>query len=81
MGYCDRVEVTASLHQLERDIKMMQERLREQEAQRGASLEEIAIEANRKQEEYKSAKTAIYQLEEFVKVRDMKDRKQGITPF
>ncbi|KAG0046118.1 Structural maintenance of chromosomes protein 6 [Gryganskiella cystojenkinii] len=67
MDYCDRVEVTAPLQQLDRDIKKIQERLKEQEAQRGASLEEIAIDYQRKQDDYNNAKSAIHQLTEFVK--------------
>ncbi|GJJ74285.1 structural maintenance of chromosomes protein 6 [Entomortierella parvispora] len=65
--YCDRVEVTASVAQLERDIKQMQERLREQEEQRGATLEEIALDMQRKQDLYKTSKLAIHQMEVFVK--------------
>lgn len=61
--------MTATLTKLEREIKEIQERLREQEAQRGASLEEIALDMQRKQDDYKASKLAIYQLEQFVKVR------------
>ncbi|KAF8940184.1 P-loop containing nucleoside triphosphate hydrolase protein [Dissophora ornata] len=64
--YCERVEATATVTQLEREIKQTQERLREQEAQRGCSLEEIAMDMTRKQDEYKAAKLAIYQLKQFV---------------
>ncbi|KAI1318533.1 Structural maintenance of chromosomes protein 6 [Mortierella claussenii] len=64
--YCERVEVTGTTVQLEREIKQIQERLREQEAQRGCSLEEIAVDMKRKQEEYKAAKLAIHQLGQLV---------------
>ncbi|KAG0211312.1 Structural maintenance of chromosomes protein 6 [Mortierella sp. GBA30] len=64
--YCERVEVTATTTQLEREIKQIQERLREQEAQRGCTLEEIAIDMTRRQNEYKSAKLAISEMEKFV---------------
>ncbi|KAG0312255.1 Structural maintenance of chromosomes protein 6 [Dissophora globulifera] len=66
IDYCERVEVTATTAQLEREIKQTQERLREQEAQRGCTLEEIAMDMTRKQDEYKSAKLAIHQLNQFV---------------
>ncbi|KAF9110952.1 Structural maintenance of chromosomes protein 6 [Mortierella sp. AM989] len=64
--YCERVKVTATTAQLEREIKHLQERLREQELQRGCSLEEIAMDMKRKQDEYKAAKLAIHQLGQFV---------------
>ncbi|KAF9425484.1 Structural maintenance of chromosomes protein 6 [Entomortierella beljakovae] len=64
--YCARVEVSGTTVQLEREIKKMQERLREQELQRGCSLEEIALDMTRKQDEYKNAKLAIHQLGLFV---------------
>ncbi|KAF9173455.1 Structural maintenance of chromosomes protein 6 [Mortierella sp. AD010] len=64
--YCARVKVTATTAQLEREIKQIQERLREQELQRGCSLEEIAMDMKRKQDEYKAARLAIHQLGQFV---------------
>ncbi|ORZ28501.1 P-loop containing nucleoside triphosphate hydrolase protein [Lobosporangium transversale] len=64
--YCERVKVTNTIPQLEREIKSLQERLKEQEAQRGCTLEEIAIDMKRKQDEYKSAKLAIHQLAQLV---------------
>ncbi|KAF9962659.1 Structural maintenance of chromosomes protein 6 [Modicella reniformis] len=64
--YCERVEVTATTAQLEREIKHIQERLREQEAQRGCSVEEIEKDMRQKLGEYKSAKHAIQQLQHFV---------------
>ena len=67
--YCERVEVTASVAQLEREIKKIQERLREQEAQRGATLEEIALDMQHRQDLYKSSKLAIHQMEVFNRVR------------
>ncbi|KAF9196644.1 Structural maintenance of chromosomes protein 6 [Haplosporangium sp. Z 11] len=65
--YCERVEVKATTAQLEREIKQILERLREQEAQRGCTLEEIATDMTRKQDEYKAAKAAIFQLNQLVK--------------
>ncbi|KAF8986017.1 Structural maintenance of chromosomes protein 6 [Entomortierella lignicola] len=64
--YCERVKVTDTTTKLEREIKHIQERLREQELQRGCSLEEIAMDMKRKQDEYKAAKLAIHQLGQFV---------------
>ncbi|KAF9968831.1 Structural maintenance of chromosomes protein 6 [Mortierella alpina] len=64
--YCERVEVTATLAQLQREIKQIQERLREQEAQRGCSLEEIAIDMTRRQDDYNSAKLAIREMHNFI---------------
>ncbi len=55
--------------QLEREIKQIQERLREQEAQRGCSLEEIATDMTRRQNDYNSAKLAIREMNQFVAVR------------
>lgn len=66
--YCDRVEVTSSVTQLEREIKTIQDRLRQQEAERGATLEEIALDMQHKQDLYKSSKLAIHQMQVFVKV-------------
>ncbi|KAF9990791.1 Structural maintenance of chromosomes protein 6 [Mortierella antarctica] len=65
--YCERVEVTATVTQLEREIKQIQERLREQEAQRGCSLEEIAMDMTRRQNDYNYAKAAIKEMNNFVK--------------
>ncbi|KAF9585666.1 Structural maintenance of chromosomes protein 6 [Lunasporangiospora selenospora] len=64
--YCQRVKVTATLAQLEREIKHIQGRIKEQAAQGAASLEEIAMDLARKQDEYKTAKAAIYQLGQLV---------------
>ncbi|KAG0365815.1 Structural maintenance of chromosomes protein 6 [Gamsiella multidivaricata] len=79
--YCERVQVTASTTQLERQIKHLQECLREQEAQRGCSLEEIAMDMTRKQDEYKAAKLAIHQLDQFVSVEteDQHSGKSGVS--
>lgn len=60
--------VTATTGQLEREIKQIQDRLREQEARQGCSVEEIERDMRHKLEEYKSAKVAISQLERFVTV-------------
>ncbi|KAF9389172.1 Structural maintenance of chromosomes protein 6 [Podila verticillata] len=65
--YCERVEITGSTTQLEREIKQIQNRLREREKERGCSLEEVTSDMNRKQDEYRSAKIAIHQLDELVK--------------
>ncbi|KAF9362198.1 Structural maintenance of chromosomes protein 6 [Mortierella sp. NVP85] len=79
--YCERVEVTATTGQLEREIKQIQDRLREQEARRGCSVEEIERDMRHKLEEYKSAKLAISQLERFVAVEteDQRSGKAGVT--
>ncbi|CAO3572775.1 unnamed protein product [Mortierella alpina] len=64
--YCERVKVTATLAHLQREIKQIQERLREQEAQRGCTLEEIAIDMTRRQNDYNSAKMAIREMHNFI---------------
>ncbi|KAG0091325.1 Structural maintenance of chromosomes protein 6 [Podila epicladia] len=65
-SYCERVQVTASTAQLEREIKQIEVRLREREKERGSSIDEISRDLHRKQEEYKSAKIAIHQLDQLV---------------
>ena len=61
--------MTATVAQLEREIKQIQERLREQEAQRGCSLEEIAIDMTRRQNDFNAAKDSIKIMNTFIAVR------------
>ncbi|KAG0215890.1 Structural maintenance of chromosomes protein 6 [Mortierella sp. NVP41] len=64
--YCERVEVTASTTQLEREIKQIQERLRIQEKERGCTVEEITVDLRRKQDEYQAARASCTHMEQFI---------------
>ncbi|KAG0233614.1 Structural maintenance of chromosomes protein 6 [Actinomortierella wolfii] len=64
--YCDRVPVQSSVPKLEREIKQIQERLKQEAAQRGCTVEEITRDMVRKKDDYKAAKVAIHQLDRFV---------------
>ncbi|KAG0246017.1 Structural maintenance of chromosomes protein 6 [Mortierella sp. GBA43] len=66
--YCERVEVNEKPDKLERKIKQIQDRLREQEAQRGCTVEELELEMRRKVEEYKTAKAAIHNMNRLIAV-------------
>ncbi|KAF9970519.1 Structural maintenance of chromosomes protein 6 [Actinomortierella ambigua] len=64
--YCERVRTQSSVAKLEREIKQIQERLKQEAAQRGCTVEEVTRDMVRKRDEYKDAKVAICQLERFV---------------
>ncbi|KAF9159572.1 Structural maintenance of chromosomes protein 6 [Actinomortierella ambigua] len=64
--YCDRVQTTSSVAKLEREIKQIQERLKQEALQRGCTVEEVTRDMVRKKEDYKAAKVAIHQLDRFV---------------
>ncbi|CAG8590107.1 10002_t:CDS:10 [Acaulospora morrowiae] len=73
--YCpERVEVTKSAHELDREIKQIQNRLREREKEQGFSLEEIASDVTAKCESYRRAKREIAHMEQFIK--DLKEALQ-----
>ncbi|CAG8456372.1 2856_t:CDS:10 [Racocetra fulgida] len=58
--YCpERVEVTKPANELDREIKQIQNRLREREKEHGSSLEEIASDMAAKRDAYRHAKTEI----------------------
>ncbi|CAG8605460.1 7405_t:CDS:10, partial [Funneliformis caledonium] len=66
--YCpERVEVTKPAHELDREIKQFQARLREREKKHGASLEEIASAMAATCDAYRNAKHEIEHMEIFVK--------------
>ncbi|KAF9429644.1 Structural maintenance of chromosomes protein 6 [Podila epigama] len=69
--FCERVEVKSTIPQLEREIKQIQERLREQAKDRGYTFEEVALDMKRKQDEYKAVKAYINQLD--ILVKQLKD--------
>ncbi|KAF9340376.1 Structural maintenance of chromosomes protein 6 [Linnemannia elongata] len=66
LGYCERVEVTKSKKDLETEIKAMQAKLLAQEKARGATVEEIVLDMQRKQAEYKTAKDCINHMNHFL---------------
>ncbi|CAG8737477.1 7981_t:CDS:2, partial [Dentiscutata heterogama] len=66
--YCpERVEVTKPANELDREIKQIQNRLREREKEHGSSLEEIASDMKAKGDAYRHAKTEIGHMENFIK--------------
>ncbi|CAG8453598.1 23060_t:CDS:10 [Dentiscutata erythropus] len=66
--YCpERVEVTKPANELDREIKQIQNRLREREKEQGSSLEEIASDMKAKGDDYRHAKTEIGHMENFTK--------------
>ncbi|CAG8726840.1 5486_t:CDS:2, partial [Scutellospora calospora] len=70
--YCpERVEVTKPANELDRDIKQIQNRLREREK----DLEEIASDMAVKRDAYKHAKTEIGHMEQFI--QDLKSALQS----
>ncbi|KAG0073128.1 Structural maintenance of chromosomes protein 6 [Linnemannia elongata] len=66
LGYCERVEVTKSKKDLEAEIKAMQAKLLAQEKARGATVEEIVLDMQRKQDEYKTARDSINHMNQFI---------------
>lgn len=68
LGYCERVEVTKSKKDLEAEIKAMQAKLLAQEKARGATVEEIVLDMQRKQDEYKTARDSINHMNQFIDV-------------
>ncbi|KAF9545005.1 Structural maintenance of chromosomes protein 6 [Mortierella hygrophila] len=66
LEYCERVEVTQSKKDLETKIKAMQAKLLAQEKARGATVEEIVLDMQRKQEEYKTARDSINHMNQFI---------------
>lgn len=69
LEYCERVEVTKSKKDLEAEIKAMQAKLLAQEKARGATVEEIVLDMQRKQDEYKTARDSINHMNQFIDVR------------
>ncbi|CAI2162914.1 7525_t:CDS:10 [Funneliformis geosporum] len=66
--YCpERVEVTKPAHELDREIKQFQARLREREKKHGASLEDIASAMSATCDAYRNAKQEVEHMEIFVK--------------
>ena len=68
LEYCERVEVTKSKKDLETEIKAMQAKLLAQEKARGATVEEIVLDMQRKQDEYKTARDSINHMNQFIDV-------------
>ncbi|RIA90796.1 P-loop containing nucleoside triphosphate hydrolase protein [Glomus cerebriforme] len=67
-AYCpQRVEVTKSAHEIDREIKQIQARLREREKEDGATLEEIASAMARTRNDYHNAKNEIMHMERYIK--------------
>ncbi|CAG8444247.1 9168_t:CDS:10 [Diversispora eburnea] len=71
VDYCpERVEVTKSAHDLDREIKQIGIRLHEREREHGVSLEEIASDMKARRDAYRNAKREIEHMERFL--RDLK---------
>ncbi|CAG8528519.1 9863_t:CDS:10 [Gigaspora rosea] len=65
--YCpERVQVTKPANELDREIKQIQNRLREREKEHGTSLEEIASDMKAKGDAYRHAKNEIGHMEKFI---------------
>ncbi|KAG0287576.1 Structural maintenance of chromosomes protein 6 [Linnemannia gamsii] len=66
LAYCERVEVTKSTKDLDSDIKRMQAKLLAQEKARGCTIEEIVLDMQHKQDEYRTARDNINHMNQFI---------------
>jgi hypothetical protein len=68
LEYCERVKVTKSTKDLDAAIKKMQAKLQAQEKARGCTIEDIVLDMQQRQEEYRTARDNINHMNQFIEV-------------
>ncbi|KAG0318300.1 Structural maintenance of chromosomes protein 6 [Linnemannia gamsii] len=66
LEYCERVKVTKSTKDLDAAIKKMQAKLQAQEKARGCTIEDIVLDMQQRQEEYRTARDNINHMNQFI---------------